>query len=90
MDKRITFTRREIAAASGVSLKTIESRYRARSKAGLIPEKLREFNYEQVKALLIKANPRSRVIDQTKINLLREQLINDGFSVREKKKEATA
>ena len=87
MDKRITFTIREIAAASGTAVKTLETRYRTRKKAGLIPDNLKEFNYEQVKMLLANSRPKTRSSDQVKIRVLKEQLVNDGFTV---KKEATA
>ena len=87
MDKRITFTIREIAAASGTAVKTLETRYRTRSRSGLLPQNLTEFNYEQVKILLTNGRRKSRVTDQAKVRALRQQLDTDGFNL---KKEATA
>ena len=85
ISKDTTFTLMEIAAASGVPVKTLASRARVlREKGVLPPTKGRVtsyFTYEQTIKLVAKPTQKKTVPRQAHIDLLRRNLQNDGYRI---------
>ncbi len=79
MDKSMTFTRKEIALALGlVDVSKITAKIGAAVKRGDIPTGLKEYTYEQVKAILRARKPGEP--DPRKVDALKRQLMDDGLA----------
>lgn len=76
----LTFTIKEISAASGLNAEKLRLRVKKLVEAGRLPRGMMEYDYDTAKEIVLAARVRSRKMDPQRIDILKRRLIDDGLA----------
>ncbi len=80
MMEKLTFTLKEISAASGIAEQKLRDRVKRLQEDGKLPKGLSEWDYETARGIILSVRTRSRKADPRKVDALKRRLIDDGLA----------